>query len=210
LVARSEQGSDGEDEEAWEDDVSNNHSGDGVNDGAEDGENAENDLAAEQFDFVNKEMRGRFCRGNCTAKPEGYSNWVQPLYRCIICLDSNWCESCYKERHESDGKWRTYYGTEYVYVKEPAEGWPGIKDGAIHIEGWNETKSDGWSKDLEEVKLSKAWEDFGVGGRSCRNSHAIISYGLTSTISLLRQITFYNLSMQRNHSVLVGRTDCQD
>jgi hypothetical protein len=43
------------------------------------------------------------------------------------------------------------------------DGWKGIKNGEMHIEGQEPVKFDDFLKELEEIKWPKAWREFWVG-----------------------------------------------
>ncbi|KAL6408531.1 hypothetical protein AUP68_08389 [Ilyonectria robusta] len=82
--------------------------------------------------------RGIRCGGYCLDNPGDITSWNQTaMYRCVVCANCDWCETCYVKRVASDnasgGKWRAYCGTGHEFIRGPAEGWMGIKDGKIEI-----------------------------------------------------------------------------
>ncbi|KAK0661719.1 hypothetical protein DIS24_g2303 [Lasiodiplodia hormozganensis] len=86
-----------------------------------------------------------------------------PIYTCIICADTDLCADCYNKRvgwnkGEPVTDWQTYCGKDHHYVKSPADGWKGIKDGVIEI-GGEKIEFSQWIKDVQH-RWKAAWDDF--------------------------------------------------
>jgi tetratricopeptide (TPR) repeat protein len=111
---------------------------------------------------------GGVCQANTLVDSE-ITNWEAPLYRCVICANTDLCESCYQALGESPppgddgGMLRKYCGLRHEYVRGPAAGWKGIKDGKIIIDGRDQLLFTRWLQDLKDVKWPQAWERFCEG-----------------------------------------------
>ena len=133
----------------------------------------------EHGDLLPESERGCFCDG-C-----GWAGSVWPdgmVYKCIMCLDCDLCEDCYKvctlmlirvhfqltvlqkrlawNQGEPDPE--SWCGQDHAYVKGPIEGWRGVKDGAIRI-GEEEIGFKSWLETLRTERWPKAWENFWKG-----------------------------------------------
>ncbi|KAH7246754.1 hypothetical protein BKA59DRAFT_439422 [Fusarium tricinctum] len=120
--------------------------------------------ANDRFDI--KGHRGIRCGGYCLDNPGDITSWDQTvMYRCVVCTDCDWCEACYLNRIANSGssegeKWRAYCGAGHEFIRGPAEGWMGIKNGKIEIKDKEPEKFEEWLGHLEREKWPKAWEEF--------------------------------------------------
>ena len=137
---------------------------------AEDGEDGDGEAGEEpKQTFDLEQYSAIMCNGNCTDNSDGFLDWEKPLYRCIICADSDLCEPCYQKlvnppSENVEGKqWRSYCGIGHDYVKGPVDGWLGIKNGKIMIKGRDPVEFSKWLEELKDVKWPKAWEEFWRG-----------------------------------------------
>ncbi|KAI1626267.1 hypothetical protein EDD37DRAFT_607841 [Exophiala viscosa] len=119
------------------------------------------------------------CDGECDPRVE-WSHWHTPLYMCVICCNTTLCKDCYDRRQEYNrgierdggrqrqqynrgiqcGGGREYCGFNHKYVLGPVEGWKGIKEGILRIEGEEPIKFRDWLEDLKNNKSEKAWDRF--------------------------------------------------
>ncbi|KAM6532611.1 hypothetical protein FALCPG4_005665 [Fusarium falciforme] len=113
--------------------------------------------------------RGIRCGGYCLDNPGDITSWNQTaMYRCVVCTNCDWCETCYLKRVSNDGnsegdKWRAYCGAEHEFIRGPATGWLGIKDGKIEMEDQDPEEFQEWLGRLEREKWPRAWEEFWKG-----------------------------------------------
>jgi hypothetical protein len=106
------------------------------------------------------------CDGECDGS---YLKWTEPLYMCIFCPSTDLCTKCHEKRlaqnkGEPNLYWRSYCGKNHRYLKGPIQGWKGVKNGVIRIEGEDgkveEIKFIEWLKGLKEERWVNAWEKF--------------------------------------------------
>ncbi|KAJ4290854.1 hypothetical protein N0V90_010049 [Kalmusia sp. IMI 367209] len=141
------------DESNWEDDPDGNDDDDDDDDSLPDDEG---DLAGDVYCY---------CDGECK-DPIQWRAWKgRPLYYCLICADIALCEECYQKRQKYNKGYKSEVGAEYCgknhkYLKGPIEGWHGVKDGMIMIEGEESVEFKSWLKELKEVRWREAWERF--------------------------------------------------
>ncbi|KAH6891532.1 hypothetical protein B0T10DRAFT_605777 [Thelonectria olida] len=157
----SESGSD-EGEDDWENsDLSGSESGsEGSGSGFEDeGEPPEN-----EGDLYGVEL---ICDGTCD--PNVWFNWWggRVAYQCLICHTGYLCEECYKNRQADNRgdplKGRQYCGRNHKYIKLPIEGWQGIKDGKLVLEGEDPVQFKEILRQIREELCKESWGDFWRG-----------------------------------------------
>lgn len=76
-----------------------------------------------------------------------------PVYLCYYCTELELCQACLDRRTErfaggQGGEWRVLCLEEHRHIKTPVEGWEGIRDGILRLEG-REVPFREW---LDEVK----------------------------------------------------------
>lgn len=130
----------------------------------------DNDIDDAKDGFDIKGHRGIRCGGYCLDNPGDISSWNQTaMYRCVVCTDCDWCEACYLKRVANSGsssegeKWRAYCGSGHEFIRGPAEGWMGIKNGKIEMKDREPEKFQEWLGFLEREKWPKAWKEFWKG-----------------------------------------------
>ncbi|OJD28871.1 glyoxalase bleomycin resistance protein dioxygenase protein [Diplodia corticola] len=101
-----------------------------------------------------------FCNG---CGKEIYNPSEGPVYTCTTCTDTDLCTDCHHKRigWNNGGPvtdWQAYCGKNHHYVKHPAEGWKGIKDGVIDL-GEEKVEFTQWLKDVQD-RWKAAWDDF--------------------------------------------------
>lgn len=151
--------------------------GDGVGDqDGDDSETEKNNFITEGSDIDDTlpsdegDLDGRFyraCDGEC--QQAHYRAWRgRTLYFCAICADVDLCDVCFEKRQQynkDDSSLISRVGAEYCganhkYLKGPVQGWQGVKNGMIMIEGKEPVAFKEWLKELKEVKWKEAWEKF--------------------------------------------------
>ncbi|KAF1970445.1 hypothetical protein BU23DRAFT_600982 [Bimuria novae-zelandiae CBS 107.79] len=107
------------------------------------------------------------CDGECEAVQ--LRAWQgRNLYFCTICADVALCDTCFQKRQEYNKGASSpiatvgaeYCGANHRYLKGPIEGWQGVKDGEIRLEGEGPVEFKDWLRELKEVKWEEAWETF--------------------------------------------------
>jgi tetratricopeptide (TPR) repeat protein len=105
------------------------------------------------------------CDGLCES---AFTKYSEPIFLCIFCPSVDLCTKCHRIRQAQNAgepsDWRSYCGKDHRYLKGPIQGWKGVKNGIIRIEG-----EDGnvekiafkeWLKGLKEERWVEAWEKF--------------------------------------------------
>lgn len=108
------------------------------------------------------------CEGSCNPEREfrwwgGHSAYLYLAFESgIICED---CQAEYDaiERGEKNFKGRYFYGLGQDRIKLPIEGWRGVKDGKIMLEGEEPVAVDDFFKKLQNEVLPNAWERLWAG-----------------------------------------------
>lgn len=106
---------------------------------------------------------------NCLA-PRCEATWRawkgRKIYNCLYCWDMILCESCYEKRVSYDRgavipPGESFCGTNHKFLR-PVDGWKGIKNGMVTIEGREPFAFKAWLVDLKEKKWPLAWEKFWI------------------------------------------------
>lgn len=89
------------------------------------------------------------------------------IYRCIYCWDTILCENCYEKRMGYNGGVTIppgdhFCGKNHKYLR-PIDGWKGVKNGMVLIDGEEPFLFKDWLKELKEKKWPEAWERFWMG-----------------------------------------------
>lgn len=119
----------------------------------------EGDLA-EDFD-------GRSCDGPCI--PQKRFHWWgnRSAYQCLICFDGFLCEECYEKRQAANKgeplNCRHFCGQDHEYIKVPIEGWKGVKDGKVIIEGEEPVEFQELLRQIKDDLCKEAWDSFWYG-----------------------------------------------
>ena len=109
----------------------------------------------------------RACDGEC--QQVHYRSWRgRTLYFCTICADVDLCDVCFEKRQEYNKNASSlittvgaeYCGANHKYLKGPLEGWQGVKNGRIMIDGKKPVAFKDWLKELKDVKWKEAWDRF--------------------------------------------------
>lgn len=107
------------------------------------------------------------CHGVCSP-PVMFRWWGgRTAYECMTCSRGFLCEECYEKRmalnRGKDLKVTLYCGADHEYIKAPVQGWQGILDGKIQIEGEGEVEFEELIRQIREEVIVEAWETFWRG-----------------------------------------------
>lgn len=108
----------------------------------------------------------RFCRGpRCEVSWRAWKG--RKIYQCLYCWNMLLCEACFEKRmgYNAGGPippGEHFCGKNHRY-SGPVDGWKGIKNGMILIEGEEPFAFKDWLKELKEKKWQQAWENFWMG-----------------------------------------------
>lgn len=156
----SDEGSDDDDDDKDDDDDDDDKH---IDDGCKHDTGGDN--TQDKDDDFDLDDNSYYCDGEC--KPvKKWASWKDgPMYLCLDCFDCDLCEACYVKRQAYNSGTKsevgsTYCGPNHRYAKGPLEGWRGIKDGVMRIDGEEPIKFTDWLKDLKEKKWEAAWETF--------------------------------------------------
>lgn len=108
------------------------------------------------------------CNGKCN--PATMFRWWggRVGYECITCFGRFLCEPCYEARQadnrgEEPLKSRQYCGRDHEYLEGPIEGWQGIVQGKLMLEGEEPVEFDEFLRQIKEELVKKAWDSFWEG-----------------------------------------------
>lgn len=90
------------------------------------------------------------------------------IYRCVYCWYTILCEACYEKRMAYNAgapipPGGHYCGKDHKYYSGAVDGWKGIKNGMVLIDGEEPFAFKDWLKELKEKKWPEAWERFWMG-----------------------------------------------
>ncbi|KAI5461781.1 hypothetical protein BGZ63DRAFT_386632 [Mariannaea sp. PMI_226] len=108
------------------------------------------------------------CEGACKPVVE-FAWWGgRVAYQCVICDSGFLCEQCHEKR-QADNRGekpldsRQYCGKDHRYLKLPVEGWGGVKDGKLMMEGEEPIEFKEFLRRLRDEICKEAWESFWRG-----------------------------------------------
>ncbi|RTE79591.1 hypothetical protein BHE90_005917 [Fusarium euwallaceae] len=139
----------------------------------ENAEPAEEDSDDEELEFPTNEgdLLGEFgirtCDGPCIPNKHFYWWGDRSAYQCLICFDGFLCEECYEKRQAANNgeplNCRHFCGQDHEYIKVPIEGWKGVKDGKMMIEGEEPVEFQELLRQIREELCKEAWDSFWYG-----------------------------------------------
>ncbi|KAI9151987.1 Short-chain dehydrogenase/reductase sthC [Paramyrothecium foliicola] len=140
---------------------------DSLSDSSNDSDAEEEEPPQDQGDLANHKIYWTDCEGICNP-PVRFRWWHEsPAYYCLSCSVVLLCEPCYEKRqaanngeHVSDK--RNYCGQNHNYLKLPVEGWRGVKDGKIVLDGQDAVLVDDFLADVRR-KINEGWAEFWAG-----------------------------------------------
>jgi hypothetical protein len=88
-------------------------------------------------DLIPEEQRVIICNGPCSSRFDNWHDGVN-VYFCIDCHDVDFCQDCHDKQllyhtKTGEGFWFKCCWAEHKYIKQPVEGWRGVKNGVIRI-----------------------------------------------------------------------------
>lgn len=152
-------------EEEGSGDESDGDSGSGS--GSEEEEESDDDeLPTDEGDLIG-ENGWRACDGSCNPYNE-FNYWGDNVaYQCITCFDGFLCEECYENRQAANrgepSKGRKYCGKDHEYLKMPIEGWHGVTNGKVMLEGEEPLDFQELLRQIRDEFCKEAWEQFWQG-----------------------------------------------
>ena len=108
-------------------------------------------------------MGASYCSGpRCEVSWRAWKG--RKIYYCLYCLDTMLCETCYEKRMGYNAgvaipPGENFCGQNHKYLR-PVDGWKGIKNGMVLIEGQEPFAFKDWLVELKEKKWRQAWEKF--------------------------------------------------
>ena len=120
---------------------------------------------AEDEDLLDPDAAVQDCESGVCHPTTQWTHWRdQGAYYCTICWSALICEICYAEMMSKDTKWKFYTcGKSHSFVKLPIEGWRGIKDGMVRIDGREPIAFTEMLSTLQNDVCKQAWEVFWSG-----------------------------------------------
>ncbi|KAL6901086.1 hypothetical protein GGI43DRAFT_367968 [Trichoderma evansii] len=108
------------------------------------------------------------CDGGICSPVAGYAWWGESVvHYCAECSTTLICEICYNARHhpEKVGSPNVMHFCDkgHNYIRLPIEGWRGIKDGMMRVDGDEPVKFDDFLNHLQKDVCKDAWDRFWAG-----------------------------------------------
>ena len=158
--------SDNDSEDGSENEADDDDDDDDDEDNSESGEDEDDKPPTDEGDLTNAcEL---FCDGSC--EPSARFSWWggRSGYQCLTCWNTLFCEACYQalkadERGERPLTGRRYCGRNHQHLKGPIDGWKGVKDGVMSIDGQEPIAFADFLKEIKNVYLKDAWVKFWSG-----------------------------------------------
>jgi tetratricopeptide (TPR) repeat protein len=131
-------------------------------------ENEVGEAPEEDGDLIKPGVSLYTCEGFCQPKRKfyywgGQSAYFYPaLSTGLICEE---CQAAYEavRRGERKLKGRYFYGIEHTYFKLPIEGWRGVRDGMLMIEGEEPVAMDDFLEKIRTEVCQEAWDRLWAG-----------------------------------------------
>jgi hypothetical protein len=110
------------------------------------------------------------CDGICN--PNKVFKWWgrRSAYQCVSGCDESWlCEDCYAALKADQSGEKPFSGRRYCekdhhsFIKGPVEGWRGVKDGVMMLEGGKTLVFADFCKRIQGEMCKSAWENFWSG-----------------------------------------------
>lgn len=109
----------------------------------------------------------RTCDGPCIPNKCFYYWGDRSAYQCLMCFDGFLCEECFEKRQAANKgeplDCRHFCGQDHEYIKAPIEGWKGVKDGKVMIEGEEPVEFQELLRQIRDELCKEAWDSFWYG-----------------------------------------------
>lgn len=88
-------------------------------------------------DLIPKDQQVIICNGPCSSTFDNFQDGAN-VYFCIDCYGVDFCSDCHDKQvlyhtKTGEGFWFKCCWAEHKYIKQPVEGWRGVKNGVIRI-----------------------------------------------------------------------------
>lgn len=122
----------------------------------------------DEGDLANPGIVVYSCDGGICSPLAGYAWWGDSVvHYCAECSTTLICEICYNARHhpEKVGSPNIMHFCDkgHNYIRLPVEGWRGIKDGMLRLDGEEPVKFDNFLNHLQKNICKDAWDRFWAG-----------------------------------------------
>ena len=104
-----------------------------------------------------------YCRGTCLARRRRWKPNSSPWYHCMSCYSVDFCPDCKAIQEDfftnnSEGFWYKVCWGQHKHLRQPIEGWKGVKDGVIrigrkhkHFRDWLKEVNGKWAARMMEM-----------------------------------------------------------
>ena len=102
------------------------------------------------------------CNGFCERLSYGWWETKSPQYRCLTCREVDLCEECYRTQvafkdGREEGFWSAICSSHHEYLRQPIEGWLGVRAGVIRTKEKNR-KFREWLQDVKNRYRTMDWK----------------------------------------------------
>ena len=102
------------------------------------------------------------CNGFCERLSYGWWETKSPQYRCLTCREVDLCEECYRtqvafKEGREEGFWSAICSSHHEYLRQPIEGWLGVRAGVIRTKEKNR-KFREWLQDVKNRYRTMDWK----------------------------------------------------
>ncbi|RGP75727.1 nacht and tpr domain-containing [Fusarium sporotrichioides] len=119
----------------------------------------------DEGDLADADDVQRWCSGICEPKVE-FTRWGSSVgYQCLTCYFCILCEECYDRLSHTSSQgtrreYPKYCEKQFGHIKAPIEGWRGVRNGSIMIEGEEPLPFDRLLQHIQDDLCKEAWKDF--------------------------------------------------
>ncbi|KAL6864636.1 hypothetical protein J3F83DRAFT_742527 [Trichoderma novae-zelandiae] len=122
----------------------------------------------DEGDLGNPDVVLYSCDGGICNPVAGFAWWGHSVvHYCAECSTTLVCEICYNARHNPEKVGSPpvmhFCDKRHNYIMLPVEGWQGIKDGVMRLEGEEPVKFDDFMKHLQNEVCRDAWDRYWAG-----------------------------------------------
>ncbi|EHK50856.1 hypothetical protein TRIATDRAFT_279746 [Trichoderma atroviride IMI 206040] len=122
----------------------------------------------DEGDLANPSIAVYTCDGGICSPLAGYAWWGDSVvHYCTECSTTLICEICYNARHHPEKvgspNVMRFCDKGHNYIRLPVEGWRGIKDGMLRLDGEEPVKFDDFLNRLQKDVVKDAWDRFWAG-----------------------------------------------